>query len=99
MKSLLSALLSDALQEWGIGGKTNAGDGRLVPENPDEISLLSIRGISRFKIRAFKHRCGRPEKQFPPTAKKLKYKKGDIVEVTKIADPKEKRERLLFRNR
>jgi len=33
----------------------------------------------------------RPPKQPQPAAKKLKYKKGDTLEVTKVPDPKEKR--------
>ena len=89
--NLAFGLLSDALQEWGIGGKTNAGYGRLVPENPDEISDPSSGELADSKFAPSSTDVQKPQKQFPPTAKKLKYKKGDIVEVTKIADPKEKR--------
>jgi CRISPR-associated protein Cmr6 len=84
-------LLSDALREWGIGGKTNAGYGRLIlaglenaidPEQPKvEDSETPVSGPN----------VQRPPKPSQPAARKLKYKKGDTVEVTKVPDPKEKR--------
>ena len=84
-------LLSDALQEWGIGGKTNAGYGRLVSENPDEISDQSSAKLADSKFAPSSSDVQKSQKQLQPAAKKLKYKKGDIVDVTKVADPKEKR--------
>jgi CRISPR type III-B/RAMP module RAMP protein Cmr6 len=89
-------LLTEALMEWGIGGKTNAGYGRLVSENPDEISDQSSANVADSKIAVSSTDVQKPQKQLPPAAKKLKYKKGDIVEVTKIADPKEKRGAAYF---
>ena len=85
-------LLSDALREWGIGGKTNAGYGRLVLEGRDERSVQSSVGSeSKSTPSSDGFELQKPQKPIPPAAKKLKYKKGDTVEVTKIADPKEKR--------
>ena len=84
-------MLTQALTEWGIGGKTNAGYGRLVLENPDEISDQSSGELADSKFAPSSTDVQKPQKQFPPMVKKLKYKKGDNVEVTKIADPKEKR--------
>jgi CRISPR type III-B/RAMP module RAMP protein Cmr6 len=84
-------MLTQALKDWGIGGKTNAGYGRLVSENPDEISDQSSAKMTDSKSAPSSTDEQKPQKQFPPTAKKLKYKKGDNVEVTKVADPKEKR--------
>ncbi len=51
---------------------------------------------SRFKDSSFSPDVQKPQKQPQPAAKKLKYKKGDIVEVTKVADPKEKRGAAYF---
>ena len=80
-------LLSDALREWGIGGKTNAGYGRLILENPDEMSEEAAEPTIVSSISDLQ----KPRKQISPVAKKIKYKKGDTVEVTRVADPKEKR--------
>ncbi|HRS85369.1 MAG TPA: type III-B CRISPR module RAMP protein Cmr6 [Methanothrix sp.] len=92
-------LLSDALREWGIGGKTNAGYGRLVKVDRER------EGIPEKKE-------GRPSplKREDPDArvkdapiapgsiKKIpKYRKGDIVEVTKVPDPNERRGAAYFR--
>ena len=90
-------LLSDALSEWGIGGKTNAGYGRLVLEGRDEGGAqLPIEA----ELSAMPSPVGpgpqKPTKPTAPAAKRLKYKKGDTVEVTRIADPKEKRGATYF---
>lgn len=85
-------MLTEALKEWGIGGKTNAGYGRLVLEGREERGAQSSAGA---KLEAEPSSEGldlqKSQKPAPPAAKKLKYKKGDTVEVTKVADPKEKR--------
>ena len=80
-------LLSDALREWGIGGKTNADYGRLILENQKEMSEKSAEPT----IESSSSDLQKQRKPIPPVAKKLKYKKGDTVEVTRVADPKEKR--------
>jgi len=90
-------LLSDALQEWGIGGKTNAGYGRLVLANSDDIGDQSSAKMADSKIAPSSSDVEKQPKQLPLAAKKLKYKKGDIVEATKVADPKEKRGEAYFR--
>jgi len=90
-------LLSDALSEWGIGGKTNAGYGRLVREGRDEGGAqLPIGAESRVAPSPVGPGLQKPTKPSAPAARRLKYKKGDIVEVTRIADPKEKRGAAYF---
>lgn len=86
-------LLAEALEEWGVGGKTNAGYGRLVLENRNEKGVQSSAGKVELKAAS-----PGPHVQIPPqpVASRLKYKKGDIVEVTKVADPNGKRCRAYF---
>ena len=89
-------LLSDALQEWGIGGKTNAGYGRLVLSISDNISdrLPEKRGSSKSApLVSIQQKAAI---QPLPAAKRLKYKKGDTVEVTRVPDPKKKRGAAYF---
>jgi CRISPR type III-B/RAMP module RAMP protein Cmr6 len=85
-------MLTEGLKEWGIGGKTNTGYGRLVLEGREERGAQSSAGA---ELEADPSSEGldlqKSLKPAPPAAKKLKYKKGDTVEVTKVADPKEKR--------
>ena len=89
-------LLSEALQEWGIGGKTNAGYGRLVPANSDKVSDPSSVKMADSKIPPSDPGVLEPKSQPQPASKKPKYKKGDTVEVTKVPDPKEKRGAAYF---
>jgi CRISPR type III-B/RAMP module RAMP protein Cmr6 len=84
-------MLAEALKEWGIGGKTNAGYGRLVLADFDNVIDLKPVSIDDSKTPVSVPNAQKPQKQPQPTTKKLKYKKGDTVEVTKVADPKEKR--------
>lgn len=84
-------LLSEALKEWGIGGKTNAGYGRLVLENSGEMSEPSSAKTAESKIPASVPGVQKPQVPPQPAMKKLKYKKGATVEVTKVPDPNEKR--------
>jgi CRISPR-associated protein Cmr6 len=88
---LVFKMLTEALKEWGIGGKTNAGYGRLVLENLGEMDGQSSVNTTDLKTPSSGPDVQRPPKQAQPAARKLKYKKGDTVEVTKIPDPKEKR--------
>ncbi|VVB63584.1 CRISPR system Cmr subunit Cmr6 [uncultured archaeon] len=95
---LVFGLLSDALREWGIGGKTNAGYGRLVLESLGESGSMSVNETkpeTKFPSKGVD--VQKAQKSAPPSASKLKYKKGDMVEVTRIADPKEKRGALYFK--
>lgn len=89
-------LLAEALKEWGIGGKTNTGYGRLIPANPNELSNQPSVKSNESNVTVAGSHEQRPQSQQKPSVKKLKYKKGDIVEVTKVADPKEKRGAAYF---
>lgn len=85
-------LLSDALREWGIGGKTNAGYGRLRLQNfPENRKLSEDSSISPLD-------SGNQNRKATSqiVIKKQKYKKGDIIEVTRVSDPKEKRGAAYF---
>jgi CRISPR-associated protein Cmr6 len=95
--NLVFGLLSDALREWGIGGKTNAGYGRLIRTEQSR---------EGYPVRMSKPPAGSPKDsgrieqriqlQTTADAKSPKYKRGDILEVTRIADPKVKRGRPYF---
>lgn len=94
--NLAFELLTEALKEWGIGGKTNAGYGRLVLANSEDVGDRSSVKISDPKITSSKTHKKEQQEQLPPSTEKLKYKKGDVVEVTKVTDPKEKRGAAYF---
>ena len=94
---LVFELLSNALHEWGIGGKTNAGYGLIVradldkkdvPDNKGEPSPVETTGPS--------HRGLEPPNPLKSFTKNPKYKRGDVLDVTRIADPKEKRGKPYF---
>jgi CRISPR type III-B/RAMP module RAMP protein Cmr6 len=89
-------LLAEALEKWGIGGKTNAGYGRLVPANSDRVSDPTLAKMADSKIAPSGPDVQEPQSQPHPASKKPKYKKGDTVEVTKVSDPKEKRGAAYF---
>jgi CRISPR-associated protein Cmr6 len=89
-------MLTEALREWGIGGKTNAGYGRLVLAELDNAGDPKQSKIEDSKTPVPGPDVQRQSRQPLPAAKKLKYKKGDTVEVTKVADPKEKRSAAYF---
>ncbi len=87
-------LLSDALQEWGIGGKTNAGYGRLIPVGSDQTGRRSIEAkdsAAESSIMDKPHPQNRPQ-----PIRMMRHKKGDTIEVTKVPDPKEKRNASYF---
>ncbi|NPV63067.1 MAG: type III-B CRISPR module RAMP protein Cmr6 [Methanotrichaceae archaeon] len=84
-------ILTEALKDWGVGGKTNAGYGRLIPENLDQISRKPVAETDDSKFVAPSQEVQKPKYQHRTASKTLRYKKGDIVEVTKAQDPKEKR--------
>ena len=92
-------MLTEALREWGIGGKTNAGYGRLALEILGEVDGPSSENTTDSKPPVPGPDVQRPSKPPQPAAKKLKYKKGDTVEVTKVPDPKEKTRRVLLHGR
>ncbi len=88
-------LLSDALREWGIGGKTNAGYGRLLKIESEKKTIPDKKEDSSASEREDFHDKATIA---PATAKKApKYKRGNIVEVTRVPDPNERRGAAYFR--
>ena len=91
-------LLSDALREWGIGGKTNAGYGRLAKAVMERMVNLEKKEDSPAleKEDAYKGKKEDPISQ-ALIKKAPKYKRGDTIEVTKVPDPNERRGAAYFR--
>jgi len=91
-------LLSDALREWGIGGKTNAGYGRLVnvelEGNKIQYKKEDWSALKRENPLEMKNKYKEASNS---TKKTPKYKRGDIVEVIKVPDPNEKRGAAYFK--
>lgn len=84
-------ILTKALEEWGIGGKTSSGYGRLFLENSNRRSNSASPNIADTVI-ATQIPDGHNAKDQPPAAAKIpRHNKGDTIEVTKVPDPKEKR--------
>lgn len=81
-------LLSEALKEWGIGGKTNAGYGRMerITTGANEENLV--------KSDSKEQTITTP---LSANLKSTKYKKGEIIEVTREPDPNIKRGNAFFR--
>lgn len=80
---IVFGLLSEALEHWGIGGKTSSGYGRLKRENApvpgmggqgDQVMAAAIPGAP---------------------ANQPRYRPGSIIRVTRREDPRE-RDRLYF---
>jgi CRISPR type III-B/RAMP module RAMP protein Cmr6 len=88
-------LLSNALSDWGIGGKTNAGYGRLVREGPSKETNQSSENVD-LSIPPTVLDDGKPKAQPKPTVRKTKHNKGEIVEVTRVPDPNERRGKPYF---
>lgn len=89
-------MLSDALREWGIGGKTNAGYGRLVKADLHKEDISE----KKSKLPTEKIDSSSTKKKVPTPPQSVtrmpRYIRGDILEVTRIADPKEKRGKPYF---
>jgi CRISPR-associated protein Cmr6 len=81
-------MLSDAVRDWGIGGKTNAGYGRLVKGDEISASRISPTNVSGEQV---------PSKVLKPQIQGPRYKKGMRIEVTKEADPNAQRGRAYFK--
>ncbi|MDF0589661.1 type III-B CRISPR module RAMP protein Cmr6 [Candidatus Methanocrinis natronophilus] len=81
-------MLSDALRDWGIGGKTNAGYGRLLKGDEISASRISQTNVSGEQV---------PSKVSKPQIQGPRYKKGMRIEVTREADPKAQRGRAYFK--
>lgn len=81
-------MLTEALKEWGIGGKTNAGYGRLVRSDEGSAAKISAKAVSGEQ---------KSSKATEPQIRRPRYKKGAKIEVTREADPKVQRGRAYFR--
>lgn len=81
-------LLTEALDEWGIGGKTNAGYGRLLKsiDTSAAATTTDVTSSEQISVKVAERMVRRPV-----------HKKGDVVEVTKDADPNVKRGKPYFR--
>lgn len=91
---LVFELLSDALKEWGIGGKTNAGYGRLVRSTDKSIAETTIKATTKATSR---EQVAIAAKVVEPKVHRPLHKKGDVVEVTREADPNVRRGKPYFR--
>lgn len=89
-------MLTEALREWGIGGKTNAGYGRLVPECAGDAGSSSA-GTGNSSIESSDNDKVKSPVPPRPVMKTPTHQKGDIVDVTRIFDPKEKRGAAYFK--
>ena len=85
--NLVFEMLSDALNDWGIGGKTNAGYGRLVRSDEGLATKISVKAVSDEQTSS---------KATEPQVRRPGYKKGAKIEVTREADPKQ-RNRAYFK--
>lgn len=81
-------LLSDALQEWGIGGKTNAGYGRLIKSTGESKTGKDTKAAPREQVVA---------ESVAPRVRRPTHRKGDVISVTREADPNVKRGKPYFR--
>jgi CRISPR-associated protein Cmr6 len=73
--NLAFTLLKEALQEWGVGGKTSSGYGRLVPTNVRTSMVASDQTAAPASAAA---------RRAP------RHERGERITVTRIADPKGK---------
>lgn len=71
---LAARLLLDALREWGVGGKTSSGYGRLVPADQAAVKRPSPAGSPRTAS----------------VAPGPKHARGEKITVTRVEDPKGK---------
>lgn len=81
-------LLAEALREWGIGGKTNAGYGRLIGA---EVGTIAERSNPSVEI---------DQSSLKPAVahiKRPKHAKGEILDVTREADPNVRRGNPYFK--
>ncbi|MFA6364573.1 type III-B CRISPR module RAMP protein Cmr6 [Methanoregula sp.] len=81
-EDLAFRILSDALREWGIGGKTSAGYGRMIPAG--NFSSGNSAPSSGIII------AGKPISGTSAPNNGPRYRKEDPVTATRIADPKGK---------
>ena len=101
---LAFCLLKEALAEWGIGGKTSSGYGRLVPRAEESMSAAPASGYLDSPAASVTSSPVAPVAPLvsaasavssPPgggqaAAKKPMHKPGQRITVTRIADPKGK---------
>lgn len=85
---LAFGMLSDALRERGIGGKTNAGYGRLVRFMEGSKAKTDFKTTPSEQVSV---------KVAEPQVHRPRYKKGETIEVTREEDPNIKRGKTYFR--
>lgn len=83
---LVEELLLEALRDWGVGGKTTSGYGRLVPKEVARPRPVAVPGAASRATRPAA--AGTPFSA--PSRPRLKHRPGDRIEVTRVADPKGK---------
>jgi len=84
---LVFEMLSDALNDWGIGGKTNAGYGRLIRSDEGSAAKISAKPVFGDQASSM---------ATEPQVRRPRYKKDTKIEVTREADPKQ-RNRAYFK--
>lgn len=90
-------MLTEALRDWGIGGKTNAGYGRLMNVDQAKNNIPGKESESPLKKPTSPDDPGPDAPVQPmPTARNPNHIRGEILEVTRIADPKVKRGKPYF---
>lgn len=85
---LVFKILTEALEEWGIGGKTNAGYGRMIRSTDEATVGTTIEATSSGQVAV---------KATEPKIRRPMHEKGDVVEVTREADPNVWRGKPYFR--
>ncbi|MFB3764598.1 MAG: type III-B CRISPR module RAMP protein Cmr6 [Methanotrichaceae archaeon] len=86
-------LLAEALEEWGIGGKTNAGYGRLTRSTGELKPMTATKAMPRAQEATKVAEPNIAESMI----RRPMHKKGDVVSVTREADPNVKRGKPYFR--
>jgi CRISPR-associated protein Cmr6 len=87
---LVFGMLSDALRDWGIGGKTNSGYGRLEKSTNEPIAKTTTSKSAPSKNLV-------DAKVSEPKALRPMYKKGEVVAVIRDEDPNVRRGKPYFR--
>lgn len=89
-EDLASQILSEALREWGIGGKTNSGYGRLEKSTNEPTAKIATSKTASSKEKA-------AAKVAEPNVLGPVHRKGEMVEVTREEDPNVRRGKPYFR--
>lgn len=87
---LVFGMLSDALRDWGIGGKTNSGYGRLEKSTNEPLAKTTTTKTASSKEQV-------AAKAGEPMVLRPLHNKGEVVEVTREEDPNVRRGKPYFR--